>query len=426
MTNCKCRALEMADDGTLNWKEKNENDAQLWYFVGVSNHEGGYTIVNQKKHQTISLKGEKETRWAIYEDVKLGGYNFRPFATKEDAKTNLTVEGDATLNFQSVHTKFARHNQIYELPCGSLGEQYLIRMNISGDVVKPMQYPLATISGNTIVTPNALTPEDWYTLYAQDQAVIAPGQTFTVSTMLNAQPLVGQEGYLYCDWNHDGIFEASYKMDLEQQSETKISVPAAATPGKVRLRFRLTDNGLAGADEEVTGQIFDCLLQVVNEAPAEPTLTVVSNSEERGTVSPESDKGLNKECEVKATPKGNAIFVCWREGKNVVSLDATYKFTLNYETHLMAYFSPNTDETISGINSNLAENNQLVKISAQHKQIKVVTDARVKKVLVFSTSGALVAQSDTAIVNLANAAAGSYIIKVYTDTIDKAAKILIK
>lgn len=426
MTNSKGMALEMGNDGALSWKEKNENDAQLWYFVGTSNHDGGYVIVNQKNHQTISLKGEKETRWAVYEDAKRDGYNFRPFATKEDVQTNLTIDGEASINFQSVHTKFARHNQIYELPCGTLGEQYLIRMNISGSIVKPMQYPLAAISGNTVVTPNASTPKDWYTLYAQDQAIVAPGQEFTVSTLLNAQPLVGQEGFLYCDWNHDGIFEASYKMDLKQQSETKISVPATATPGKVRLRFRLTDNGLTGADEEVTGQIFDCLLQVVKEAPAEPTLTVMSNSDERGSVSPESDKGLNKECEVKATPKGNAIFVCWREGKNVVSLDATYQFTLNHETQLTAYFSPNTDESISGIDHQLSENNQIIKISAQHKQIKVMTDAKVKKVLVFSTNGALVAQSDAATVNLSGAAAGSYIVKVYTDTADNTAKILIK
>ena len=426
MTNAKGQALEMAADGSLSWQTKNDNDAQIWYFVGTSSRGGGYLLVNQKNHQTLSLKGETDTRWVVAEDMAHNGYNFRPFATKDDVKTNLTVEGESALTFHSVHTKFARHNQIYELPCGTLGGHYLTRMNISGEVVKPMQYPLASKVGTIVTTLNAPAPSDWYTIYSKDEAVVAPGQQFVVYTKLNAMPLEGQTAFLYCDWNHDGIFEASYDVNLQQESETKITVPAEATPGKVRLRFRLTDNGMTGADEEVTGQIFDCLLQVVSEAPAEPTLTAVSSSEERGTVSPESDKGLNKECEVKATPKGNAIFVCWREGNNVVSLKSTYTFTLDHETHLTAFFSPNTDETISGIGSQFAENNQLVKICAQNKQIKVITDANVKRVLVFTPNGALVAQSKSSLVQLNGTAAGSYIVKVYTDRADKTAKILIK
>ena len=155
-------------------------------------------------------------------------------------------------------------------------------------------------------------------------------------------------------------------------------------------------------------------------------MTVVANSDDRGEVTPTSDKGANKACEVKATPKGNAVFVCWKEGNNIVSLDATYKFTLTHETHLTAVFSPNTDEVISGIGNQFAENDQMVNISANHKQIKVVSNAKVQKILVFSPNGSLVAQSNDATLNLTGAAAGTYIVKVYTDCADKTAKLLIK
>ena len=426
VSNAKGQHLEMSAEGSLSWKEQNDSDEQTWYFVGVSSHDGGYLIVNQKYQKPYTLPGQTDTRWIVLDSPKGDGYIFRPVATKDDASTNLEVEGESALAFRSVHSQFARNNQVYELPCGTLGNHYLTRLNITGDVIKPMQYPLAVMSNNSIVTNDAEAPNYWYTLYTHDKAIVAPGKKFTVSTSLNAVPLVGQKGFLYCDWNHDGIFEATFKMTLSQHTETAITVPAEATEGKARLRFRLTDNGMSEADDEVTGQIFDCMLYIANETSVEPTLTVLANSEERGSVSPATDSGMDKACEVTATPKGDAIFVCWREGNNVVSLEQTYKFTLNHETTLTAYFSPNTQDEISGINNHFAEKNQMVTISANHKQIKVISNANVKKVLVFTPTGALVAQSNTTSVDLSNATTGTYIVKVYTDVADQTTKIIIK
>ena len=118
-----------------------------------------------------------------------------------------------------------------------------------------------------------------------------------------------------------------------------IPVPADAKEGKTRMRIRITDNGLTDAEDEVIGQIFDCILTVV-PANSEVAFSVKSNDSTRGAVSFERN---GDDVTVKAEPLGDATFLAWREGNRQVSTSPEYTFTLERSTHLVAYFTPNTD-----------------------------------------------------------------------------------
>lgn len=426
MTSPKGMALEMDAAGQLGWKPKNESASQTWYFVGTGNRAGGYLLVNAKEHRVFHLAGEQETRWIVVDNAGGDGYQFRPYKSKDDAQTTLTVEGESVMKFRLTHTEFARRYQVYELPCGTLGDRYVVQARVEGDVVKPMVYPMAYANRSELIVPNAPRPATWYSFFTQDQATVAAGKKFEVRLRLNEAPLEGQEGFLYFDWNRDGLFETAYTVDLRQESVVEVTVPETVADGKTRMRFRLTENGLTDAEDEVIGQTFDWVVNTVKESPETHTLTVLVNDEHRGAVVQQQDGAQDGTCHLIATPKGNARFVCWREGRNVVALEEDYRFVLNHPTTLMACFSPNTDADITGVEEDAAVSSRLVQVTAANKQIRVSTASPLKKVMVFTATGLLLAQSDQAVIDLPEAADGTYIVKVYTATKDEAVKVLLK
>lgn len=123
---------------------------------------------------------------------------------------------------------------------------------------------------------------------------------------------------------------------------------------------------------------------------------------------------------------GNAKFVCWREGRQVVSLDTAYTFNVDHETMLTAYFSPKTSDVPDGIGQVVSESGALVEVEAGSQYINIVTDAPVQDVSVYSVGGALVAQSASKRVSVSGLTAGSYIVKVQTSGKNTTAKVFIK
>lgn len=424
MTRHDGAALCLKADGQLTWTEKASDPAQTWYFVGTSNRKEGYLIVNEATQQPYSLPGETDTRWYVISNPVGADFYFRPYATREDPSTNLTIEGDSLVSFQLQRSAFSLANQIYEMPCGNLGNCYLTQFTVGGNGVKSLYYPVAAKAGSSVVRPDASRPANWYTLYTLDKAGAAPGQQLDIDMQLNQVPAEGTEVYLYADWNRDGVFETQQTVTPGQHMTASLQVPADAKTGNTRLRLRITENGMTGADDEVVGQIFDCILNLLPEVTT-PTLTVLSNSASRGTVSPTTDEGLNKECEVTATPLGNASFICWREGNNVVSLQPVYRFTLSRPTTLTAYFSPNT-ETGTGIDGTESGAESQISISTYRRTVKITSRNTVREVLVYTPSGALMTRSAKTTLQLTDLPAGSYIIKVRTDQAEETAKIVLK
>ena len=417
------KALSMSSEGSLNWTTPQDAQNQIWYFVEKN---GGYLMVNMENDRLYHLANETETIWAVADNTTGQGFFLLPQATENDSTTRLTVEGESAFLFQSVHSGFARAAQIYEIPCGVLGSNYITYLKTISGLIKPMQYPLSEIQADELVVPMGQKPDSEYYIYTEDKGTVSNGEVFELEMHLNTEPVEGLEGFIYFDWNRDGVFETTQPFTVGKTSTIKVTVPTEAKEGKSRVRIRLTDNGFAGADDEVSGQIFDWILYILEGQPESYNLSVKANDDNRGTVSASTEAGWNAPCIVNATPKGNSTFVCWREGLQIVSLDKEYKFTLDHETELTAYFSPNTDNTSTGIEEQLTEKNQLIQISAENRYIKIQSNAQVKKVLVFLPNGQLVAQSNSSSVRLQNVSAGSYIVKVYTDAADETAKIYLK
>ncbi len=426
-------------EGNIGLQEKSADKGQSWYFVGESNTAGGYLIVSTARHQAIdanqTLTAETETaqRWNIFEISKNGEthYVFRPHSAGNTNGGALTVDGDSLFNFKAQRTDFQLSHQIYNQPCGTLGTAYVKALSLTGDaVLEPISYPLGTLnSSNTVIQHLASKPTSWYTLFTKDKATLARGKAFTVNVTLSATPAEGSELFAYFDWDGDGVFEASSQLAGEQKEyAATVDVPADARLKSSRMRLRLTDNGLKDAEDEVNGQTLDVIVKA-SDATDAYAIRVETSSEERGSVaiSPEEESyTAGATVTATATPKGNAKFVCWREGKDVVSIKAEYAFTADHAATLTAYFSPNTKKETVGIDDALSESNVLVKIEADNKELNVVTDAAIRAVHVYNANGALLAQSTSKRVSLKHLPTGSYIVKVQTEGKNTSAKVHIK
>lgn len=349
LQNDELKALQLADDNTLSWEKRTEDASQSWYFKGESNRAGGYQIINAKTGKALN----DGTAYVVVQDLTAESavYQFRPFATKDDASTVLTIDGKSALTFRAVRSAFSRNAQIYQMPCGALAGLYISELSLTGEAAyKPLVFPITTAAGK-----ESATPAEWFTLYVRDKAEVQPGKSLTLDITMNQTPAAGYEAFAYFDWNRDGVFEAVTTLDVARTMSATIPVPADAKEGKTRMRIRITDNGLTDAEDEAVGQIFDAILTVI---PANKGLSfsVTTSDLTRGTVSYELN---GDEITIKAEPLGNATFIAWREGNRLFTTTATHTFTLDRSIHLTAYFTPNTDivTLIEGVEVKVPANN---------------------------------------------------------------------
>ena len=358
LQNDELKALQLADDNTLSWEKRTEDAAQSWYFKGESNRAGGYQIINAKTGKALN----DGTAYVVVQDLTAESavYQFRPFATKDDATTVLTINGKSAFTFRAVRSAFSRSAQIYLMPCGSLAGMYISKLTLTGEgAVKPLTFPITSASGK-----ESAVPAEWFTLYVRDKAEVLPGKSLTLDITMNKTPDAGYEAFAYFDWNRDGIFETMTALDVARTMSATIQVPADAKEGKTRMRIRITDNGLTDAEDEAIGQIFDAILHVV-AAQEEYRLTAKPNDATRGTVRIERN---DDEVVVKAIAEGNARFVAWREGNQQLSTSVKYTFTLDHNTDLTAVFTPNTDivTLIEGVEVKVPANNIFYDLQGRH------------------------------------------------------------
>lgn len=428
------RNLETTADGGLAWAEKSDRPGQSWYFTGTGSSTGGYVIATSAQPgHTLNLTagqlsvGQTDTpaRWSILEKIEgeKTAFYLRPFQSRLTEGTALSVDGDSLLVFGARRSRFARAAGIYQMPCGQLGQNYISRLSVKSSM-KTLDYPLNILSGKNIVVQNA-RPSSWYTLYTADKGTVVRGAAFVLTTALQNAPTAGDELFAYFDWDGDGVFEQTVTLENTQSSETRLDVPAGAHIGKCRMRLRLTANGLTDAEDEVAGQTVDFILNVTDGSSSAPMVKVRPNDPYRGKA--ELTEGTDGEVTVKATPLGNATFVCWREGNNVRSVEASYSFTPDHNTELTACFSPNTDPS-TGIGQliDTDERNVAVTVTAGNRTIRLVTEARIRQALVFTTGGVRVGRASGKNPEIEVPEAGTYIVRIYTDTRDASKKITVK
>ncbi|MDE6535556.1 MAG: T9SS type A sorting domain-containing protein [Muribaculaceae bacterium] len=374
------------------WDAVAEVPAQRWYFVGSSNTNGGYQIVSGQNDEAIN----SGTKYTVHAAEGGTSYEFH------NGEETLSIAGVDNFRIVAARSEFAMKNQIYNMPCGTMGDLFITKVSIGDE----FNYPMATVTNSKVTYPAALKPANKYVILSRDAAMVNIGQENPMEISLNKAPGNDYTLTLFIDWNKDGVFEHSQVLTPGTSVSTVIDVPEGTEPGITRARLRLTNNGMEGPEDEVYGEVLDLRLQIVDpENLIEPTVSV--NAENRGTANYSDGVAY-------AEPKGNALFLYWQDNKRVASTDASFSVAPAPKArNLVAMFSPNTqidDNEVALANISLKSGSILVNGST----LTVASDFEVKRILVFGLNGNLVASAAGTSELSLNLPAGVYIAKAIT------------
>ena len=160
-------------------------------------------------------------------------------------------------------SEYSKRLGIYILPCGNKGKAYLKSLSITGE------------NGNVTNALNytaSAQPNNYYNMVRTDSAEVIKGKTFNLK--YEAEGMTPDYTVTaYFDWDKDGVFESKHESLSNESGFAEITVPAEAAEGKSRMRIRVNDNGLDGADDDVNGATYDFQIFVTND----PTVTKVNN-----------------------------------------------------------------------------------------------------------------------------------------------------
>lgn len=160
-------------------------------------------------------------------------------------------------------SEYCKSLGIYVLPCGDKGAAYLKSLSITGE------------NGNVTNALNytaSAQPSNYYNMVRTDSAEVIKGKTFILK--YEAEGMTSDYTVTaYFDWDKDGVFESKKEFFNNKSGSEEITVPAEAAEGKSRMRIRVNDNGLDGADDDVNGATYDFQIFVTND----PTVTKVND-----------------------------------------------------------------------------------------------------------------------------------------------------
>lgn len=393
----------MALTHDMTWQKTAETENQKWYFVGSSNKDGGYIIVDASSN-TPANSGAK------YRVVENGNLTIS-FIGADNQR--LSIGGVNEFLIRSMRSKLALDLQIYSMPCGSVADFYVTNATVISEGVT-LHYPMPVRNGSSVSYPSASRPTDKYTIVSRDMIMVTEAG-FTVNVKLNTTPSETVKAYLYFDWNRDGVFEETVELETGREMTSQTIIPPVGDEnlGMSRMRLRLTDNGLTEAEDEVHGQVID--FKVKNLGPAvdtryNPTLGV--NDSHRGSAMYDE----NTKAAI-ATPRGTAAFLLWKEDMRILSTDATFEVEpMAVKRHLTAVFSPNLDPKTGISQEILATEAQGVAVTlTEDKTVNVITDTRVHHIFVFNTKGDIAAHvAGSSSLCISSIQSGIYIVKAIT------------
>ena len=392
------------------------DENQEWYFVGAGDGTG-YQIASASEPATVIgindgkiVAGEGlTTKWKA-NNGKINGYYY--FTSN---RTTLKIEGDSLFRFTRLRSAYSRSLKIYNNPCGATGDNYMTKAKIHGEGA----------SGNIIYEASA-KPGKWHIMYAMDKGEVAKGGKFNIDITLASNAASDLTAIAHFDWNSDGVFETAVPLALNGTSgKADVTVPEWATETKTRMRIRVNSNGLDLAEDEVNGFIYDFHITVVPATETTRTASVNVNASDRGyaTLSEVAESyEYGTTITAKATPKGDARFVCWREEGVVVSTDAEYTFTIDRNVKLVAYFSPNTHEdTEVAINETKADKEMTFVIG--NGTITATGNCDITGITLYTADAAVVATCKGNTLDIANVKEGVYIVSAVTKNGYKNSKI---
>ncbi len=393
------------------------DENQEWYFVGTGNSTGWQiasaaepAIVIGIVDGNIATGKGLDTKWTVHMSKENGGY----FYFKSNG-TVLKVEGDSLFKFNRLRSAYARKLQIYNNPCGTVGNNYVKKFELRGE---------AALSN--IIYEAQSKPGKWHVVYSNDRGEVAQGGKFNLSVTLSSNAASDLVVAAHFDWNGDGVFETEIPVTMSGTAGTaEVTVPDWATMEQTRMRLRVNSNGLDLAEDEVQGFIYDFHIKVV-EPQEKRTVTVGVNSWERGSAELSQvaeDYAYGTTLTATATAYGNGKFVCWKEEGVVVSTSAEYTFTVDHNVKLVAYFAPNTDESSypTGIKENVAE-----EVTVTVTDNSIVATGDVRSLELFTVNAALIANAKGNAMDTAGIQEGLYIVRATTTGGYKNVKVYIK
>ena len=110
----------MALTHDMTWQKTAETENQKWYFVGSSNKDGGYIIVDASSN-TPANSGAK------YRVVENGNLTIS-FIGADNQR--LSIGGVNEFLIRSMRSKLALDLQIYSMPCGSVADFYVTNATV--------------------------------------------------------------------------------------------------------------------------------------------------------------------------------------------------------------------------------------------------------------------------------------------------------
>ncbi len=406
----KDAALALADADAF-------DENQEWYFVGTGNTTGWQIASAAEPANVIGIVDGNitvgagiETKWKVNMSNEKSGYFY---FTSEG--TALKVEGDSLFKFNRLRSAYARKLQIYNNPCGTVGNNYIKKFELRGEAAL----------GNIIYEAQS-KPGKWHVVYAQDKGEVAQGGTFNLDVTLSANAASDLVVAAHFDWNGDGVFETEVPFSVGGTAgKATVTVPEWATMEQTRMRLRVNSNGLDLAEDEVNGFIYDFHIKVV-EPQKKRTVTVGVNSWERGKAELSQvadDYVFGATLTATATAYGNGNFVCWKEEGVVVSTSAEYTFTVDHNVKLVAFFAPNTDESSypTGI-VETADENVAVTVTEGY----IVASESVKSLDLYTVNAALIAKTKGNVLDITSVQEGLYIVRAATANGYKNVKVYIK
>ena len=303
------------------------------------------------------------------------------------------------------HTALAKSLNIYFNPCGVAGGNFITSAKVHGEGAL-----------DHIVYESANKPSSWHVPYPHDYGKVVRGSTFDISITLKNTPAADLKANAYFDWDANGEFEVTAPIVLNGTAGTaSISVPETASADPMRMRIRINSNGLDLAEDDVEGFVYDFHL-TATEPQEGRTASVSVNDNQRGEAtlsSKEKNYPYGTTITAKATPKGNATFVCWREEGVVVSTEAEYTFTVDRNVNLKAYFTANTMPGTK-VETLEAQQGEEIRICIEDNNIVATAEGEVQSLSLYTIDAAMVAQCSGNTMSIAHITQGTYILRATT------------
>lgn len=178
-------------------------------------------------------------------------------------ESNYDYEAPAPIE----HSDYCKKLGVYVLPCGEQGKAWLTALNVKDQTNESAHEMNYTASSQ---------PSAYYYMVRSDSAFATKGGTLKLSYETKGMT-TDYTVTAYFDWDRDGIFESKHEFMNNPSGTTEISVPKDAVTGRSRMRIRITENGMDGAEEDVMGMVYDNFM-FVSEKQVNTAIAQVEDS----------------------------------------------------------------------------------------------------------------------------------------------------